>query len=101
MYISANINPGLRLDVINLLREFKDCFAWDYNEILGLNRELVDLKLPIKPGKNLVRQMPRRFAPEVMFKIKEKNERLLKIKFIRTTRYVKWLANIVPVIKKN
>ena len=26
---------------------------------------------------------------------------MLKAGFIRTTRYVKWLSNIVPVIKKN
>src|SRR6266487_174365 len=36
-----------------------------------------------------------------MSKIKGEIERLLKSKFIRTTRYVQWLANIVPVIKKN
>ena len=27
--------------------------------------------------------------------------RLLKVGFIRTTRYVEWLSNIVPVMKKN
>ena len=36
-----------------------------------------------------------------MLKIKEEIERLLKSRFIRTARYVDWLANIVPVIKKN
>lgn len=45
--------------------------------------------------------MPRRFAPEVMFKINEEIKRLLKSKFIRRVRYVKWIMNIVPVIKKN
>lgn len=63
--------------------------------------DLVDLKLPIKPRKKSVKQMPRRFAPEVMFKIKEEIERLLKRKFIRIERYVEWLENIVLVIKKN
>ncbi|XP_045802475.1 uncharacterized protein LOC123896075 [Trifolium pratense] len=33
--------------------------------------------------------------------MKEEIERLLRSKFIRTARYVEWLANIVPVIKKN
>lgn len=51
IYISANINPKLRLEVINELREFKDCFAWDCNKIPGLSRELMKLKLPIKSGK--------------------------------------------------
>lgn len=36
-----------------------------------------------------------------MSKIKEEIERLLKSRFIRTTRYVEWLANIAPIIKKN
>jgi hypothetical protein len=36
-----------------------------------------------------------------MAKIKTEVERLLKSKFIQTARYVEWLANIVPVIKKN
>jgi len=36
-----------------------------------------------------------------MSKIKEEIERLPKSNFIRTARYVEWLANIVPVIKKN
>lgn len=36
-----------------------------------------------------------------MFKIKEEIEKLLRSKFIRTTSYVEWLANIVLVIKKN
>ena len=42
-----------------------------------------------------------RFAPKVLFKIKIEIERLLKRRFIRTTRYVEWLANIVHVVKKN
>lgn len=39
------------------------------------------LNLPIKPGKKLVKQMPRLFALEVMFKIKEEIKRLLIRKF--------------------
>ncbi|KAK2354765.1 hypothetical protein QL285_092243 [Trifolium repens] len=100
-YISANITSNLKEKLVLLLKEFSDCFAWDYNEMPGLNREMVELRLPIKAGKKPVKQLPKRFAPEIMFKIKEEIERLLRSKFIRTARYVEWLANIVPVIKKN
>nr|KYP39891.1 Transposon Ty3-I Gag-Pol polyprotein [Cajanus cajan] len=34
-------------------------------------------------------------------KIKVEIERLLKAKFIRTSRYPEWVSNVVPVIKKN
>jgi len=61
---------------------------------------VVELKLPIRPDKKPVKQLPKRYAPQVMPKIKEEIERLLKRKFIQTARYVEWLANIVPVLKK-
>ncbi|XP_050896003.1 uncharacterized protein LOC127102699 [Lathyrus oleraceus] len=100
-YISANIHPQLKIEVVQLLREFKDCFAWDYDEMPGLSRELVKLKLPVKPGKKPVKQNPRQFVPAILLKIKEEVERLLHCNFIRTARYVEWLVNIVPVLKKN
>ena len=33
--------------------------------------------------------------------MKEEIEKLLKAKFIKPIRYVQWLANTIPVIKKN
>ncbi|WJX50210.1 hypothetical protein P8452_36545 [Trifolium repens] len=100
-YISANIPPDLKAKVVQLLLEFKDCCAWDYNEMPGLSRKLVEHELPVRTDKKPVKQLPRRFAPEITSKIKEEIERLLRSKFIRTARYVEWLANIVSVIKKN
>ncbi|MCI40494.1 hypothetical protein A2U01_0061727, partial [Trifolium medium] len=46
-YISANIPDGLRVKLVELLKEYKDCFAWDYNEMPGLNRKLVEHRLPV------------------------------------------------------
>src|ERR1044072_3086790 len=64
-YISAKIDPSLKNQVVCLLKEFKDCFAWDYNEMPGLSRDLVEHRLPIRPDKRPIKQSPRRFAPEV------------------------------------
>lgn len=88
-YISTTLECGMKNVVINLLREYNDRFSLDYNEIPSLRRDLVELKLAIKFGKRLVKQTPRQFAPEIMSKLKEEIERLLKRKFIRTSRYVK------------
>src|SRR3954464_7320042 len=100
-YVSTMFTSDLKAKLIRLLKEYKDCFAWDYNEMPGLSRQVVEHRLPLNPGKKPIKQLPRRFAPEVMEKINVEIERLLKSKFIRTTRYVEWLANIVLVIKKN
>ena len=44
--------------MVKLLKGYKDCFAWNYDELPGLERELVEHKLPIKPGYKLVKQQP-------------------------------------------
>lgn len=50
-YISAKVEPNMKGKVVKLLKEFKDCFTWDYNEMPGLGRNMVELKLPIRLGK--------------------------------------------------
>lgn len=69
-----------------VLKEYIDCFSRDYREMHGLNLSVVEHRLPIHPGKWLVKQHPRLFAPEITLKIKQEIERLLKIWFIRTVR---------------
>ena len=100
-FVSSKIGPYFKVRLMALLRKYKDCFAWDYSEMSGLRRNVVELKIPIRPDKMPIKQLPRRFAPQIMSKIKEEIERLLRSKFIQTARYVDWLENIVPVIKKN
>lgn len=63
IYINTNLDPSLRLEVIKLLKEYKDYFAWDDDKMFGLSRDLVMFELPIKHGEKSVKQMPRRFAP--------------------------------------
>jgi hypothetical protein len=84
-----------------ILKEYKDCFAWDYPELPGLSRKLVEHRLPIKEGFQPFQQAPRRMAPDITLKIKEEIERLVRAGFIRPVRYVEWLSNIVHVLKKN
>jgi len=100
-YVSAKITTKFKDRIVELLKEYRDCFSWDYNEKPGLKREVVESKLPIRPDKKPVKQILRRFAPQILPKIKKEIERLLKCRFIRTARYVDWLANVVPVKKKN
>lgn len=100
-YVHTKVGSEMKANLFKVLTEYKDCFAWDYDKMPGLDRSVVEHRLPIHPGKKPVKQHPRRFAPNVTSKIKQEIERLLKSCFIRTTRYVEWLANIVPVIKKN
>ena len=49
-YVSAKLDPEYKQELVNLLKEYRDCFAWEYYEMLGLNRLIVEHQLPIKDG---------------------------------------------------
>ena len=81
-YVSAKLDPEYKQELIDLLKEVKDCFAWEYYEMPGLDRSIVEHRLPIKPGYRPFKQAPRRFNPNVLDDIKNETERLLEAKFI-------------------
>ncbi|CAN6564249.1 unnamed protein product [Malus baccata var. baccata] len=97
--ISGLLEKEDRVQIICLLQEFRDCFAWHYTEMLSLDAALVEHRMPIKEGYKPVKQAPRRMSKEIEGKVKKEIERLVKAGFIRPAKYVEWLANIVPVLK--
>jgi hypothetical protein len=48
------INKNMYLEhkdvIIKLLKDYVDCFAWNYHEIPGLSRGIVEYQVPIKSG---------------------------------------------------
>jgi hypothetical protein len=101
-FISANLESGFREELIQLLKEYKDCFAWDYSEMPGLDRSIVEHRLLIKPGFRPYKQPPRKiYKDEVLADVNKEVERLLDANFIRPCRYAEWMSNIIPVYKKN
>jgi hypothetical protein len=100
-YINTNLAPQQKDRIMGLLQEFVGCFAWDYTEMLWLSRELVEHCLSIKQGFRPYRQPARNFSHEIVGKIKEEVDRLLKAKFVQPCSYVEWVSNVVPLEKKN
>jgi hypothetical protein len=49
-FIRKKIDPSLRELMIALLKEYSDCFAWDYMEMPGLDRSIIEHRLPLKKG---------------------------------------------------
>ena len=50
-----------KLELIQLLKEFKDIFAWEYSKMLGLDPSLVIDMLNVELGNRLVAQPARVF----------------------------------------
>uniref|UniRef100_A0A2N9J6F4 Reverse transcriptase domain-containing protein n=1 Tax=Fagus sylvatica TaxID=28930 RepID=A0A2N9J6F4_FAGSY len=88
--------------LIALLREFHEIFAWSYQDMPGLDTDIVVHKIPLE-ARMQARQSKHcdRMKPEVILKIKEEVEKQLKAGFLSTVTYSDWVANIVPVPKKD
>ncbi|RDX84142.1 hypothetical protein CR513_34848, partial [Mucuna pruriens] len=69
--IGRSMQADVRNQIIELLEEYSDIFAWSYHDMPGLDTSIVEHKLPIILGATLVRQQLRRMKPEVALKIKE------------------------------
>ena len=88
-FVNGHLGPEEFDKIMTILRRYKDCFAWDYSELPGLSKKLVEHRLPIKEGFLPFQQAPRRMAPDITLEIKEEIERLVRAGFIRPARYVK------------
>jgi hypothetical protein len=99
-FVNNNLNADYKNNLVELLREYVDCFSWNCQEMLGLNHDLIEHWLPIKAGFRPFKQQARCYNPLMYDRIKEEVDQLLKANFIRPCRYAEWISNIVPVEKK-
>ena len=99
--IGVNFPKDMKTELIVLLKEFKEIFAWSYQDMPGLATEIVMRKIPIKPECPLVGQAFRRVKSKIILKIKEKVEKQLKANFLIMIPYLDWVADIVPMPKKD
>lgn len=84
-----------RVALIHLLLEFIDVFAWSYQDMPGIDREIAQHTIPIIPDSKPVKYKLRRMKPDVALKIKEEVTKQLTAGFIKVANYPEWIANVV------
>jgi len=67
----------------------------------SLDLEIVQHRLLLKPECHPIKQRLRRMKPEVSLKIKEEVEKQFNVGFLAVAQYPQWVANVVPVPKKD
>ncbi|KAK1632387.1 hypothetical protein QYE76_006702 [Lolium multiflorum] len=76
-FISRKLDPQLRSQMIALLKEYPDCFAWDYTEMPGLDRSIIEHRLPLKKGFRPFQQRARQMKAEILEEVKKEIEKML------------------------
>ena len=94
------VPPPEKKDLISLVQEYIDVFAWNYEDMPGLDPQVAMHRLNINSDVKPVKQQ-RRFRPEIIEAIQSEVRKLIDSGFIREEQHPDWVANIVPVSKKN
>jgi len=99
--IGTGMTAPIREELMALLKNYQDIFAWSYQDMPGLSSDIVQHKLPLNPGCSLIKQKLRRMKPETSLKIKEEVKKQFDAGFLAVAQYPEWVANIVPVPEKD
>ncbi|KAL6340756.1 hypothetical protein AAG906_027911 [Vitis piasezkii] len=99
--IGSPLSIDERDRLIHLLRSYLDVFAWSYEDMPGLDPSIVQHHLPTLPHARPVKQKLRRLHPRWSLQVKEEIQKQLSVGFISVVEYPEWLANVVPVPKKD
>ena len=83
IYISDTVSQDEKADLIALIREYIDVFAWHYEDMPGLDPKVAMHCLNIKAGAKPVKQPQRRFRPDIMDAIEQEVWKLIDSGFIR------------------
>ena len=69
--IGASLHPDVKSRLTELLKEYVDIFSWSYQDMQGLDTDIMEHHLPLKPECPHFKQKLRRTHSDMVVKIKE------------------------------
>ena len=91
----------IRQALAAFLKTNQDVFAWNHEDMPGINPSVIVHRLNVNLASPPIRQKKRVFAQERDKEIAEEVRKLFKVGFIREVYYPGWLATVVMVKKVN
>ena len=95
------MEPEMKMKVVQFLKNNQDVFAWNHEDMLGIDKEVIVHRLSVDPMQKPIQQKQRVFAPECNKAIMEEVDKLLAVEFIREVYYPERQANVVMAQKSN
>ena len=100
VYIWEECSHAEILEYTELFKEFRDIFAWSYDEVPGIDPHIVEHEIKTYPNAKLVRQRLHAMNPRKATVIKAEIEKMLKVGFIYPIPLMEWVSNPILVDKK-
>jgi len=102
---TLNIHKNLTTDqeqkLVQLLRKYKEAFAWDYLDMKGIDPQLCTHHIYTENDARLIRQPQWRLNPHLRDIVKAKLQKLLDVNFIYPISDSKWVSPLVVVLRNN
>jgi hypothetical protein len=99
--IGAHLSPEEEKELIQFLNKNKDVFTWSAKNLQGVDRDIIEHTLETDEKITLKKQKLRKMSEEKVKAVKAEVQRLQDAKVIKEVLYPVWLANTIPVKKKN
>jgi hypothetical protein len=99
--ISATLEEAEEEELLKFLYKNKDVFAWSTSDLCGVSREINEHRLDIDPSVRPKKQKLRKMCDDKVAAVRVEVQRLLDGNIIREVKFPTWLANTMPVKKKN
>ena len=94
-------NFGERIQFVNFFQQYKDIFAWKYEDIKMYDTRIIHHIIPIKVSLKPFQQQLRKMHPKLEPLIQNEVKKLLDAKIIFRLRHSEWVSNLVPMRKKS
>ena len=87
LHILKDVTPEKRRKIEKILIKYSKVFAWTYEDILGINRDIAQHCIFTKERNKPVKQKLRRLMPEWAKLVKEDIKKHIKAKFLELVDY--------------
>ena len=97
--IGTNCTHAKRATFMKLFKEYKDVFAWTYEDLKTYDMIIIQHIIPLKEDAKPFQQKLRKMHPSLEPLVKKELNKLLVAKIIFPVRHTTWVANLVLVKK--
>ncbi|XP_072072043.1 uncharacterized protein [Arachis hypogaea] len=97
-YIGQALQGKERSELVKVLQDNADLFAWTPADMPGIDPNIICHKLETNKASRPIAQKKRNLGAEKSKAALEETEKLLKANFIKEIRFTTWLSNVVMIL---
>jgi hypothetical protein len=95
--IGKGTTKAKRDGILDLIQEFKDIFAWTYDDLKAYRGDVIQHTIPLIEGAKPFRQKLRHINPKLAPQIQKELQNMVDVGIIAPIRYSSWMSNLVVV----